>query len=186
MNLWRDLPVGDDPPNLVNMVVEVISGSRDKYEYNRSWEVFVLDRVLHSSVVFPVEYGFIPQTWSEDRNPLDVMALSYEPAEVGCVIKVRPIAALIMEDEAGEDQKVLTVPVSDPRFEGYTDLGDVHPHLLREIREFFDVYKRLEPGKWVRFKAWGGAEEAKATINRAIELYKKEFAEAPNVEGPRK
>lgn len=87
MNLWRDIPAGDAPPNLVNMVVEVISGSRDKYEYHRGWEVFVLDRVLHSSVVFPVEYGFIPQTWSEDGDPLDIMALSYEPAEVGCVIR---------------------------------------------------------------------------------------------------
>lgn len=178
MNLWRDIPAGDDPPNLVNMVVEVISGSRDKYEYHRGWEVFVLDRVLHSSVVFPVEYGFIPQTWSEDGDPLDIMSLSYEPAEVGCVIKVKPIAVLVMEDEAGEDQKVLSVPVSDPRFDGYTDLKDVHPHILKEIREFFEVYKRLEPGKWVRFEAWKEVEEAKNIIRLAIELYKKEFLEA--------
>jgi len=175
MNLWRDLPVGDDPPRLVNMVVEVVSGSRDKYEYHREWEVFVLDRVLHSSVVFPVEYGFIPQTWSEDGDPLDVMMLSYEPAEVGCVIKVRPIGTLIMEDEAGEDHKVLSVPVSDPRFNGYTNIGEVHPHLLTEIREFFEVYKRLEPEKWVKFRAWKGVEEAKNVISQAMELYENKF-----------
>ena len=176
MNLWRDLPAGDDPPDLVNMIVEVISGSRDKYEYHREWEVFVLDRVLHSSVVFPVEYGFIPRTWSEDGDPLDIMALSYEPAEVGCLLKVRPIALLVMEDEAGVDHKVLSVPVSDPRFDGYTDLKDVHPHLLREIREFFEIYKRLEPGKWVKFRGWRGAEEAKRLISHAIDLYQGELA----------
>ena len=180
MNLWRDLPLGDDPPNMINMVVEVISGSRDKYEYHRDWEVFVLDRILHSSVVFPVEYGFVPQTWSDDDDPLDIMALSYEPAEVGCVLKVKPIAVLILEDEEGEDSKILTVPLSDPRFNGFSDLKDVHPHILREIREFFEIYKRLEPGKWVNFKTWKGAKEAKKIIRRSMEHYKKEFVTNPN------
>jgi inorganic pyrophosphatase len=175
MNLWRDLPVGDDPPNLINMIVEVLSGTRDKYEYHREWEVFMLDRVLYSSVVFPIEYGFIPRTWAEDGDPLDIMMLSYEPAEVGCLIKVRPIGALIMEDEAGEDCKILSIPVCDPRFAGYTSLEDVHPHLLKEIREFFEVYKRLEPGKWARSKEWKGVEEAKKIIRDAMELYKKKF-----------
>lgn len=174
MNLWRDIPSGDKPPEQVNMIVEVVSGSRDKYEYHRQWEVFVLDRVLHSSVVFPVEYGFIPQTWADDSDPLDIMVLSYEPSEVGCLIKVRPVAALIMEDEAGEDEKILGVPISDPRFDGYHDINDIHPHLLREIQEFFDVYKRLEPGKWSRFKAWAKAAEAKDIIVSAMQLYNKE------------
>ena len=105
MNLLKDIPPGDDPPNVLNVVVEVISGSRDKYEYNFKWEVFVLDRVVHSSVVFPVEYGFIPQSWYNDRDPLDVLIMSYEPLEVGCVVKVRPIGAIILEDEKGEDPK---------------------------------------------------------------------------------
>lgn len=87
MNLWQDIPVGDKPPSLVNVVIEVISGSRDKYEYKIEWEAFILDRVLHSSVVFPVEYGFIPQTWFEDNDPLDAMVMSYEPLEVGCLFK---------------------------------------------------------------------------------------------------
>lgn len=90
-----------------------------------------------------------------------------------------------MEDEAGEDYKVLSVPVSDPRFDGYKDLGHVHPHLLKEIREFFEVYKRLEPGKWVSFKAWKGAKEAKNIINFAMELYKKKFVEASDPTSPR-
>jgi len=172
MNLWRDIPSGDRPPDLINAVVEVVSGSRDKYEYNLEWEAFVLDRVLHSSVVFPVEYGFIPQTWFDDGDPMDVMVLSYEPMEVGCIIKVRPIGLLIMEDEEGEDPKILSVPIRDPRFEGIHDITDVHPHKLREIQEFFETYKRLEPKKWVRCKAWKNAEEAKKIVNYAINLYK--------------
>jgi len=176
MNLWQRIPTGDKPPDLVNVVVEVISGSRDKYEYNLDWEAFVLDRVLHSSVVFPVEYGFIPQTWFDDNDPLDIMILTYEPTEVGCIIKVRPIGVLIMEDEEGEDPKILSVPVSDPRFDGLQEITDVHPHKLREIQEFFEVYKRLEPHKWVKFKAWKNAQEAKKIINYAINLYKKKFS----------
>lgn len=101
MNLWRDIPAGDYPPNLVNVVIEVIMGSRDKYEYKIDWEAFVLDRVLYSSVVFPVDYGFIPQTWFDDNDPLDIMVLSHEPLEVGCVIKARTVGVLIMEDEEG-------------------------------------------------------------------------------------
>jgi inorganic pyrophosphatase len=173
MNLWKDIPAGEKPPELVNVVIEVISGSRDKYEYNLEWEAFVLDRVLHSSVVFPVEYGFIPQTWYDDNDPLDIMILSYEPLEVGCIIKTRTIGALIMEDEEGDDPKILSVPTSDPRFDGFSDIKDVHPHALREIQEFFETYKRLEPKKWVKFKAWKNAEEAKELVNYAINLYKR-------------
>jgi len=116
MNLWRDIPAGDNPPSVVNVVVEVISGSRDKYEYKIDWETFVLDRVLYSPVVFPVEYGFVPQTWFDDNDPLDIMVLSYEPLEVGCIVKARTIGALVMEDEKGEDPKILSAPTSDPRF----------------------------------------------------------------------
>ena len=176
MNLWRDIPPGDDPPRVLNAVVEVISRSRDKYEYNCEWEVFFLDRILHSSVVFPVEYGFIPQTWFHDNDPLDVMVLSYEPLEVGCIVKVRPIGLLILEDEKGEDPKILSVPISDPRFNGYQSLSDVHPHLLREIQEFFETYKRLEPKKWVKFKAWKDREEAEKLVKYAIDLFRKTFS----------
>ena len=176
MNLWREIPSGDRIPEVVNVVVEVISGSRDKYEYSLDWEVFVLDRVLHSSVVFPVEYGFIPQTWFDDDDPLDVMVLSYEPMEVGCIVKTRAIGLLIMEDEEGEDPKILSVPTCDPRFDGIQDVSDVHPHTLREIQEFFETYKRLEPRKWVKFRVWKNAEEAKRTIRYAIDLYRKTFS----------
>jgi inorganic pyrophosphatase len=172
MNVWKDLPVGDNPPTLLNMVIEVISGSRDKYEYESRWESFVLDRIIPSSVVFPVEYGFVPQTWFDDDDPLDIMVLSYEPLEVGCVVKVRVIGALIIEDEKGEDPKILSVLVNDARFEGYNDIGDVHQHQLREIQEFFETYKRLEPHKWAKFKEWRNAEEAQKIVNYAVDKYR--------------
>jgi len=171
MNLWCGIPAGDKPPSLINVVIEVISGSRDKYEYKIDWEAFVLDRMLYSSVVFPVDYGFMPQTWFEDNDPLDIMVLGYEPLEVGCVVKARVIGVLIMEDEEGEDPKILSVLVNDPRFEGINDLSDIHPHRLREIQEFFEVYKRLEPHKWVKFKAWKNAREAEKIVSYSRKLY---------------
>lgn len=173
MDVWRDIPPGDDPPELLNAVIEVISGSRDKYEYHPDWEAFVLDRIIPSSVVFPVEYGFVPQTWFDDDDPLDIMVLSYEPLEVGCIVKVRVIGALIIEDEKGEDPKILSVLVNDARFEGYKDITNVHKHRLREIQEFFETYKRLEPRKWAKFKEWKNAEETRKIVNYAIKLYKK-------------
>ena len=173
MNLWKDMPAGDQPPTLLNMVIEVMAGSRAKYEYRSELEVFVLDRVIPSSVVFPVEYGFVPQTWAEDNDPLDIMVLSYEPLEVGCVVKVRVVGVLIVEDEKGEDAKVLSVPVNDARFDGYQNITDVHPHRLREIQEFFETYKRLEPIKWAKFKKWEDLQGASALVQRAMENYVK-------------
>jgi len=171
LNLLRGIPAGDDPPDIVNVVVEVAGGSRDKYEYDPAWEVLVLDRVLHSSVVFPVDYGFIPQTWFTDGDPLDAMVLGYEPLHVGSVVKARTIGALVMEDEKGDDTKILCAPIGDPRFEGYKDLSDVHQNKLREIQDFFEFYKRLEPRKWVKFKKWADAEEAKKIVQSAMNLF---------------
>jgi len=173
VNVWKDIPVGDKPPELLNMVIEVVMSSRDKYEYNLQWESFVLDRIIPSSVVFPVDYGFVPQTWFDDNDPLDIMVLSYEPLEVGCIVKVRVIGALIIEDEEGEDPKILSVLVNDARFEGYRDITHVHKHKLIEIQEFFETYKRLEPHKWVRFKEWKSAGEAMKIVNYAIDRFKR-------------
>lgn len=172
MNLWKNIPSGDKPPELLNMVIEVMSNSRDKYEYNLKWEAFVLDRIIPSSVVFPVEYGFVPQTWFDDEDPLDIMALSYEPLEVGCIAKVRVIGALIIEDEEGVDAKILSVLVNDARFEGYHDIADIHKHQLKEIQEFFETYKRLEPHKWAKAKEWKNAKEAMDIVNYAMKKYR--------------
>ena len=171
MNLWKEISLGEKPPKLLNVVIEVVSGSRDKYEYNSEWRAFVLDRIIPSSVVFPVEYGFIPQTWYDDNDPLDVMVLSYEPLEVGCIVRVRVIGALIIEDEKGEDPKILSVLVDDARFEGIKDIKDIHEHRLREIQEFFETYKRLEPHKWVKVKEWRNAEAAAELVQYAASKF---------------
>lgn len=178
MNFWKNIPAGDKPPELLNIVIEVMSNSRDKYEYNIEWEALVLDRIIPSSVVFPVEYGFVPQTWFDDEDPLDIMALSFEPLEVGAIAKVRVIGALIIEDEEGYDAKILSVLVNDARFEGYNDITDVHEHELREIQEFFETYKRLEPHKWAKTKGWKNAAEAKQIVTYAMELYREKMRQA--------
>jgi inorganic pyrophosphatase len=172
MDLWKEIPSGENPPIILNAVIEVISGSRDKYEYKHEWEAFILDRIIPSSVVFPVEYGFVPQTWSDDNDPLDIMVLSYEPLEVGCIVKVRVIGALILEDEHGDDPKILSVLINDARFEGFINISDVHKHKLNEIQEFFETYKRLEPHKWVKFKEWKSSEDARRIVEYSINKFK--------------
>jgi inorganic pyrophosphatase len=171
LNYWKDIPVGEKPPRMLNAVIEVESGSRDKYEYKSEWEAFVLDRMIPSSVVFPVEYGFVPQTWYDDEDPLDIMVMSYEPLEVGCIVRVRVIGALIIEDEKGPDPKILSVLADDARFLGIKDIKDVHEHKLKEIQEFFETYKRLEPHKWVRIKEWQNSEDAQEIVHHAISQY---------------
>ncbi len=176
MNLWKDIPAGDNPPGQLNMVIEVVSGSRDKYEYKSDWEAFVLDRIVPSSVVFPVEYGFVPQTWFDDEDPLDIMAMSFEPLEVGCIVRVRVIGALVIEDEEGLDTKILSVLENDRRFEGLKDIYDIRSvHQLVEIQEFFETYKRLEPHRWAKVKEWKNAAQAMEIVSYSLEKYKKLF-----------
>lgn len=175
VNLWKQVPAGDNPPTDLNMVIEVLSGSRDKYEYKSDWEAFVLDRIIPSAVYFPVDYGFVPQTWSEDDDPLDIMTLTYEPLEVGAIARVRVIGGLHIEDEEGPDEKILSVLANDARFKGYNDITDVHEHQLNMIQEFFTTYKRLEPHKWTKVKGWRNAEEAKKIVETAMQRYKLHF-----------
>ena len=172
MNLLHSIPTGDNTPHSINAIIEVVSKSRDKYEYDDELETFVLDRILLPSVIFPIDYGFIPRTWYDDNDPLDIMVLSHEPLEVGCMVKCRPIGIMIMEDEKGKDSKVLAVIKGDLRTEGINDIEDVPKHKLDEILEFFKSYKSLDPNKFIKFKKWGSAQEAKETIEQAIETYK--------------
>ena len=171
MNYCKDIPLGERPPEVLNAVIEVVSGSRDKYEYKSEWEAFTLDRMIPSSVVFPIEYGFVPQTWYDDNDPLDIMVMSYEPLEVGCIVRVRVIGVLIIEDEKGIDPKILSVLADDVRFEGIHDITDVHIHQLREIQEFFETYKRLEPHKWVKIEGWQNAKTAQEIIECASKQF---------------
>ncbi|MEM5793573.1 MAG: inorganic diphosphatase [Candidatus Aenigmatarchaeota archaeon] len=175
MNLLKDVEIGDKFPEEVNVVIEIPKGSVNKYEYDNEKGVFRLDRVLHSAVFYPADYGFIPQTWFDDNDPIDVLVLVNYPTFPGCVMKARPVALMKMEDEKGTDDKIVMVPVKDPRFGEIKDLDDIPKHIRDEITEFFETMKNLEKGKWVKVKSWGKASEAKKVIERAAEIYKKKF-----------
>lgn len=164
----------------IDVVIEIPSGSRNKYEYDHAKNVIRLDRVLHSSVHYPTDYGFIPETLSKDGDPLDVMVLVHDPTFPGCHLPARPIGMLRMHDEKGEDEKILAVPVGDPRFDDIETLDDLRSHWLREIENFFATYKLLED-KETELYGWSDREQALRTIAEACERYVEtvQKAEAP-------
>jgi inorganic pyrophosphatase len=158
------------PETTVLAFIEIPRGSRNKYEYDEALGRFRLDRVLYSSVHYPTDYGFIPDTLAEDGDHLDVLVLVQEPTFPGCLIEARPLGGLDMADEKGSDFKVLAVPVGDPRYAHVRTLADVGPHWLREIETFFATYKQLEP-KQTEVLGWHEADAAFAMIARCRERY---------------
>lgn len=175
-NLFKDIPAGDNPPEQINVVIDIPRGSSNKYEYNEKAGFFELDRVLYSPFFFPFEYGFIPQTASEDGDSLDVVLLVSFPTFPGCLIKARPIGTLIMKDEEGVDNKIIAVPLEkvDPRFKEIRTVEDLAEHLKKEIELFFADYKKLEKEKYkfVKVEGWQGLDPAKEIIKRACQKYK--------------
>ncbi|MHB8781170.1 MAG: inorganic diphosphatase [Candidatus Geothermincolia bacterium] len=153
----------DDFPALINVVIEIQKGSRNKYEYDHASGLIKLDRVLFSAVHYPAEYGYAPQTRAEDGDEVDVMVLIEEPTFPGCLIQAVPVGMLKMEDEKGLDYKILAVPTSDPRWNAVEHLHQVPDHLLLEIENFFLTYKMLET-KETRSEGWFGHEEALAYL----------------------
>ncbi len=173
INAWRDLPPGRHPPELVTAVVEIPSGSRNKYELDKESGLIRLDRVLYSAVHYPGDYGFIPRTLAEDGDPCDILVLLNEPTFPGCQIQSRIIAVYWMHDEEGPDAKLLCVPAHDPRLAHLQELEDVPMHQIAEIWHFFNVYKALEPGKSSETRGW----EKKKDAIRAVEDAQRRFAE---------
>jgi inorganic pyrophosphatase len=166
------IPIGKNPPDDVNVVIEVpIGGEPIKYELNKEVGTLFVDRFLHTPMRYPGNYGFVPHTLSLDGDPIDVLVANTRPIIPGAVINVRPVGVLKMMDESGGDEKIIAVP--SPKLtkryvdvHNYTDLPQI---LLEQIQHFFEHYKDLEPGKWVKVAGWGDAEEARAMINLAIE-----------------
>jgi inorganic pyrophosphatase len=175
MTMWKELPVGKDPPNLINVIVETPKGSKNKYEVSKEYDAIVLDRVLHSSVVFPLEYGMVPRTFYEDGDAIDAMVVMSEPTFNGCIVEARPIGLLRMRDENGADDKVLCAAVKDPRNREYHDLSDLPTHYLDEIAEFFRTYKHLEEGKNTEVLGWEGRKSGLQCILDGMALFKKHF-----------
>jgi inorganic pyrophosphatase len=157
-------------PDLVEVVVEIPRGSRNKYELDKERGIIVLDRVLYSSVHYPTDYGFIAGTLALDGDALDALVVVDEPTFPGCHIIARPIGVLDMRDEKGPDHKILAVPVGDPRFANIRDLSDIGQHWLLEIENFFQTYKALEP-KWTEVVGWETADVAQRVIQEARTLH---------------
>jgi len=141
------LKIGKDEPEIINVVIEIPKGSHHKYEYDEELDLIRLDRVLHSPVYYPTDYGFIPETRSDDGDHLDVMVIISESVFPGCVLAVRPIGILYMEDEGGKDEKIIAVAQNDPLLSHLKDIGDVDDFFKKEIHHFFEVYKHLENKK---------------------------------------
>ncbi len=177
MNLWHDIPLGEDAPNEINVIVEVPKGSPNKYEIDKETGIIKLDRANYSAAAFPCDYGFAPQTLWEDGDALDVVILATFPIPSGILVKVRPVAVMEMIDTGESDYKIIAVPVDDKRWEDVQDLADVNKHTLKEIQHFFETYKALK-GKpaVVEVKGFKGKSEAIPAITKSVELYKAKFS----------
>ena len=175
MGCLDNLGPGDKAPDIVNAVIEIPMGSSVKYEFDKDNCIVKVDRFLYTSMVYPFNYGFVPGTLEEDGDPVDILVISREPVVPGSLIEVVPIALLVMEDEEGIDNKVVAVPKAklDPLYASYKDVDDIPQYLKDKMKHFFEHYKELEPGKWVKVRDWKGAQIARERIREAIERYKK-------------
>ena len=165
MNLSKIKP-GKNFPEDINVFIEIPQGSGIKYELDKESEVIVVDRFSYTAMAYPFNYGFIPNTMAEDGDPVDVLVLSSYPVSPGTVIPSRPIGMLEMEDEAGIDTKILAVPTVkvDPFYGHINDIADLDDSTKTKIKHFFDHYKEIEPGKWVKTKAFLNAKKAKEDL----------------------
>jgi inorganic pyrophosphatase len=174
MNIYDRVGPGKNAPNEVNVVIEIPMGSSIKYEIDKETGLVFVDRILFTAMHYPFNYGFVPGTLEEDGDPVDVLVLGYEPLHPGVVVKARPIGVLETEDEKGRDAKIVAVPIEkiDPRFENIRDINDLPQNFKDRIAHFFEHYKELEKGKWVKVIGWRSREEAVKRISEAIERYK--------------
>ena len=174
MGCLDKLGPGNKAPEIVNAFIEIPMGSSVKYELDKEACVIKVDRFLYTSMYYPFNYGFIPGTLEEDGDPVDIIVISREPVAPGTVIEAVPVGVLNMEDEEGRDWKIIAVPKPklDPYYANWKDVSDIPEALKEKIKHFFEHYKELEPGKWVRVTGWKGAEEARKKILAAIERYR--------------
>ncbi|HTO12476.1 MAG TPA: inorganic diphosphatase [Candidatus Binatia bacterium] len=177
MHAWHDVELGEDIARYFHAVIEIPKGSKVKYELDKTTGLLRLDRVLHSAVHYPANYGFLPRTFCGDGDPLDVLVLCQEPVVPLCVLRARAIGVLTMSDDQGEDDKVIAIAVDDPEYTHYRDIAELAPHRLRELERFFLDYKVLED-KVVNVEDLRGREEAERVIRAAVRLYRERILPA--------
>ncbi len=174
MALVDTLKAGKNPPEEINVVIEIPKGSNIKYEIDEESGALFVDRKLFTAMFYPCNYGFVPQTKEKDGDPVDVLVLGNDAVVPSSVIRAAPVGVLITADEEGEDAKVVAVPVAkiDPTFSHVKDINDVPQHIQDQIKHFFEHYKELEKGKYVKVTGWKDAATAKGKIKEAMESYK--------------
>lgn len=172
MNLWHDIESGSK--DKMHVIVEINKGSKNKYEIDKKTGLIALDRVAHTAQDFPFDYGFVPRSLWHDGDPLDVILLTTHPLLPGVLVRARPVALMNMIDSGEGDDKIIAVPVDDPRFENVQDLKDINPHIIKEIEHFYSTYKKLQD-KVVEVTGFKGKSEAQAAFEEGLKLYTKEY-----------
>lgn len=162
------IPIGSKSPDIINVIIEIPVGSKNKYEYDEELDAIKLDRVAYTAMAHPYDYGFVPETRSEDGDHLDAFVILDHSVFPGCVVPARPIGMVKMIDDGEGDEKLICVPAKDPRYDHITELAQLSPHLPKEIQHFFEHYKDLQ-GKTCEIKGWTDASEAKAMILSSME-----------------
>ena len=173
-NPWHQVSPGDNVPNSVNAIIEITNGSKGKYELDKETGLLLLDRVLSSSVVYPANYGFIPQTYCDDKDPLDILVICSVDIIPLTLVEAKIIGVMNMVDGGEQDDKIIAVAKNDPIYNYINDIDQLAPHVMKEIVQFFESYKALEK-KEVVVEGIKGRQEAQQVLVDAIELYKKEF-----------
>jgi inorganic pyrophosphatase len=174
MNLWHEVSPGKNLPDEMNVIIEINKGSKNKYEIDKETGLIALDRAMKTAQDYPFDYGFVPQTYWDDGDALDVVVLTTYPLTPGILVKVRPVAIMSMIDGGDADDKVISVPVDDPRWEEVKDLEDINKHTIKEMEHFFSTYKTIE-NKEVEVNGFKGAKDAKAAVKRSMKLYNDKF-----------
>lgn len=174
MHPWHDVEIGDESPKFVNAIIEIPKGSKAKYELDKKSGLIRMDRILFSSVQYPANYGFIPQTYCDDKDPLDILVLGQEVAVPLCILRAKPIGVMKMVDQGEADDKIIAVHADDPEYAHIESLSELPPHRMKEIQRFFEDYKSLE-NKIVKVEKFFDQAESHRIIEAAKEYYATEF-----------
>lgn len=173
-NLWHDISLGKNAPREINVIVEVPKHSKNKYEIDKETGLIALDRAMHTAQDYPFDYGFVPQTLWDDGDALDVVLLTTYPLFPGILVDARPVAIMHMIDGGDSDDKVIAVPMNDPRWDDVKDLKDINKHTIKEMEHFFTTYKKIQ-NKIVEVSGFEGVAAAHAAVEKSIKLYKEKF-----------